>query len=557
MKDIEEAVINANKEQTAQTTTAELSRQDISNSKPRVKKAGYHTMKAPFATGTHGSKVVPFGAIEYLAGAKISNLQSDFIIKMQPLSHVTFDNLKLQMFAVYVPNTRVWNSFDADAFSSQKEDRYQSKIVSPPMITPGNPQVVNLSGTNTVTYTTTLWRDSIAYHYFGKEGLSSAPFGFNALYTRGYRAIWNDIFRDKIMNPALPEWNESIVTAAERNSTFHYGLVPETNPVIDRPSSSWSLQNCPSYKSYWNNWRHSVYSNNNAVDNTSLFTHVVSQQQIDEFRSQSENINKTDAEIIAEIRGTYIARQNQCYIIGQKTIDIDISLQPMTGDTSALQLGADGALSYTYGSADIISDTFSAPKDGIIHYLYYICAADSSVWQNGINVEHTKSNWSDFYRPSLGIIKDAPIYSREINGNNDNSIVGYKRRYSEYFRHPVYIRGDFPQFTSSFSSTNSRTNTRGFATNNTNDTVRISLPSTSDWNLLSTREEVGSPIWNRYDHVVHSLRRILLFNGGTLTTDEFVRRSSQTFYLYGSVSLTIDQPIAESIKNEIIPYGAE
>lgn len=567
MSEIQTMVIDPKSIVTTDATTSDFSRPKIEDgNRPLVKHSGYTKQKAPFATGTHGSFVTPFGAIEYLAGAKIKSLKAQFTIKMQPLSHVSLDKLKLKMFAVYVPNSRVWDPVLSDAFSSQKEDRFGTKVNSPPMGARRGMIFVDYPFVGGATaYATTVWRDSIAYHYYGLD--IDTDHQFNLLYVRGYKALWNDIFRDKSTQAPYVEYSGS-VSAPERDRVFHFGLSPSTVSVREdrgitgnTTDISWMLGTAPAEISYWNQFRPSILSNNPQVTAAPLADNLYLRQQVDEYRSQSQNINKTDAEIIAEIRGSYIAKQNQCYIIGQKTIDIDISLQPMTSDTSTLQLGAEGAISYTFASADIITETFSAPKDGIIHYLYYISSPDSSVWTDGINLEVVKADYNDFYRPSLSKIKDAPFMELELAGRvpgNTHTILGYRRRYSEYFRHPVFIRGDFPVMTS-FLGAQPRTNSRGFFSSDLSGANLIQLPSKSDWHLLSSRADADSlPYYkNRVDNTQAHLRRILMVNGGDLNQTLFRRRTEQTFYLYGSVDLDINQPIADEIKNEFIDYGEE
>lgn len=565
--------ISPQKQITAEHNNGDYSKSQIAGEKPRVSRSGYKVMRAPYATGTHGAKVTPFCAFEYLAGAKIKDFSAKFILKMQPLAHPTLDTLKLKMFAIYVPNTRVWLPKDADAFSSQKEDRYLPKVLSPPMAAPNGASIASIAGTTSLAFTTTMWRESLAYHYFGKDGVHSSTMAWNFLYPRGFKALYNDIFRDKSAHAPYIEYNSTVVSTPERNSVFHFGRVDSAltiEEILNEGTSNWDLYRAPLDETYQNSFRPSVFTQNNPVDNTDLLTHIQSQQITDEVRSQAQNINKTDAEILAEMRGTVIAKQNQCYIIGQKTIDIDISLQPQTVE-GALPLGAEGAISYTFGSADIITEQFSAPKDGIIHLVYYIQAPDQSIWANGINVEHTKSLWSDFYRPGLANIKDAPFYQRELSGamgtNNWNDVGGWKRNFSEYFRLPTYIRGDFVQFNRLLDGEQPRTNRRGFGcallthgqTGDPNLNGWHSLPSKSDWHLLKTTEEMGvaGVITNRIDHTDTLLRRVLLVNGGNLETRVFNRRTEQTFYMYGSLKATIDQPIDPSIKNEFIRYGEE
>lgn len=536
---------------------------DNASKKPKVDRARA-TLTGYLATGTHGAHLVPMGYLEYLAGAYIDQICFKLMIKLQPLNHVIFDKLKLKVFAVFVPNRRVYK--DADKFAAQRsEPLRQSSSQTLPFMTPSGQTMplLSIGGRNINSQASTVWRDTVFYHYYGTPTIQNSPMTrFNVLPLRGYIAAYNDIFRDRRVQPEIREFDDATATVEERRQYWGFRNDTSTaNITIDHQNDLGNtfIRRMSAEKNYWNSWRPDVLSNNDPVNNTSLQTHVVTQQMIDEFRQQAENINKSDAEVIAEIRGTKIARENECFIIGRKTIDIDMAVQPATAEAgTGLALGADGAISYTFADFELgMGKGFSHPKDGYIHYFYTLTMPEESMFIGGSNIEANKVNWDDFYRPGTKEIKDVPLLMREIHIDNGDAIAGWRRKGSEYFRHPNFVRGEF-NFDGFLpnQSEQGRRNWAGFTTLTFGGT-EARLPAVTDWIGLRSRLEAPDLLQNGLDYTDQSLRRILQVNGGNAQAAQFLRRAAHTLYLNGTVKVGITQPIDKAIANEFITWGEE
>lgn len=616
---------------TSSDPRSEFSKGDVAQKRSKPK-TFYGKKTGTFAGGTHGGHLHYLTGVDYLAGTTMNEIKLDFSVHLQPLQNVSFSRIKLNQYAVYVPYSRIWSG--SDAYFAQRSDKL--RLTSPNIPTfrfprgitqpnigdsiVGNPSstgccadvsIGELNAQPTRFYNTTLWRNSPSYEIFGNvtDGTSggtatvagsSSPSAttYNSLYWRAFWACYNDIFRDKITTGAVPEFTTEEFTAAELKAimlgNYFFPLYQYTNG--DSPSwrfyaySGYGAQdsniNSSTYYSYYSsprvaseinyltNFRGEVVSNNNAVTLTSLFTHVVTQAQMDEYRSRSSDVQMTDEEVIAKIRGSRVAREDIPYIIGQKTTDIDLSVQPQTTDGS-LPLGADGAYSYTFASTDLLSGYFSAPRDGIVMVLYTITSPDSINFVDQLNLELAKTQATDYYRPALAKIKDKELKIGEVNlyysrlASNDT--IGFKRRYSEYTRMPNYIRGDVPRSQNS-GITGSRNSQLGFlySTYGNPSSNRVApyygaVPSRANWCLLKDIGELFYDSQNRGNLVVRqrqdftdmTMRNVLLNNGGSNTTDDFILQSPQTFFLYGTCTIGENAPIDEDIKTNYINWGEE
>lgn len=579
-------VSNRSVNQMGEQAQEKFSAQMISKEDQKPRKAGYCKMSAPFGTGSHGGKLTPFGFYEYLAGAKVRNIRADFHVLMEPITHPIFSKAKLRMFAAYVPNVRVYEN--AEKFTANKKSPYETSKPAWPMFNTGTlsgADVVYLSNSNAggdgfITapirfYESTAFRDTPFYCYKGiPRGNTTTMMDI-----RGYRACYNDIFRDKLTVPPLPEWKGDTVTMEEVQDSIYYS----GSSIIDFAESNACLQRAAVNTSYFTDYRAEVYSDNSPVDNTTLYTHNVTQQQIAEFRAQAGNADLTDEEVIAQIRGTYVPKENMCYLIGSKTVDLDFTLQPQTSE-GELSLGAEGAYSLTLCNLDLVDKDFSAPKDGYIHYFWDIITDTNGILLDTTNIEQYKSSPDEFYRPDLAVVKDGPIFVKEISSYwasflAEDAIMGWKRRYSEYFRHPVYIRGDFTVVDRVSNELPPRINPFGFktvVTSSSGGANVVALTSKYDWHNVDYGRNNARYVGWRVDYATRlnysdwTMRRLLIYNGGemiwivapspALRDFSFLLYpyyTAQTFSVFGSVTVDIDQPILGSIKDNFIALGEE
>lgn len=613
--DVGDSDVSTSKVQAGEQAQKKYSPHTITKNRPRPDRSGVCTMSAPCGTGGFGGRLTPFGCFEYLAGAKVHKLNYSGIIHMEPLRHPSFGKFKIQMLAVFVPNSRIWAN--ADKFAAQKQSLVPSSVpLSVPFISLPFVNTVAVPNPNSYHFVQTIvpdadaathapvptqwyqhstYRESIMYAYYGRMSpISSYVFPaetnggnlytqmqFNVLPVRGYHAAINDCFIDRTTQTPYPEWNSDSVSPAETYYLFtpnnSNDTTPSAAPTANNINQGCMLKRASTMKHYWNDYRTTVYKNNSPVDNTTLFTHNVTQQMIDEYRLQSQNEDLTDQEIIAQLRGVKVPNENVCRIVGQRTIDIDISLQPQTSE-GTLSLGADGALSYTFMDVDFLDNTFESNRDGYLHYFWHVLSSDDGMEPEGHNIEMFKTSWSSFYRPSLEAIKDTPLYLRELTHmltpSDVNRIYGFRSAFAEYFRHPKYIRGDFNAFRVSLTPVGnflqgSRNDDTGFLSGTSvqdpGGYKTYILPSRNDWHDLRPSNTVSGsailpPKVNYSDYAIHRL----LLSRGALPSDPQYRTLEVaqslcpfTFSIYGSVTAVVDQPISSRIKRQFIPFGED
>lgn len=403
-----------------------------------------HSLKGLVGNGTHGGFITPMTFMEYLGGTPIDSIEIDTTVKMQPIKHISLDKLKLRVDAVYVPNSAVWDK--ADEFVAQRSNAFSSPISYPMVNFNGiaNISLTSNDGQSRILYhMSTLFRDTVLFNYYGHNATNpNNNFSTSLIILAGYFSAYNKIYSPKNFVPPIPFDNVDNLSAQLLFSGNVSNDINVNSMIQNTNYHNICLQRAPASRSYYNDYRIDVVSDNSPVDNTSLYSHVVTQKMIDEYRMQSSNAVKTDEQVIAELRGTRVANENIPYIIASDTVPISLSIEPQSVEGELL-LGDEGAISYTDVKLNLPVH-FNAVKDGYIHIFYYVQANDNIIDPNAVPIDILKSEFSDFYRPGLSEIKDSPLFLSEITQTNDNSqIIGYKRRYSEYTRLPNIIRGDY------------------------------------------------------------------------------------------------------------------
>jgi len=538
---------------------------------PIITKAHSLISPAPFTSSTHGSYIVPFAALDYMAGTQVSRYNVSQTIKLVGLNHISFDKLKLNVDMVYIPYSRIWQN--CDSFIAQNRGNLLSPIPSeapcvlPSLISVSIPPVGGGVSTPINILNHAMSKSQISHWLYGPWNPSNNVKRINVLPHRAYIAMTNDIYREKRFTPPSPEFNQNTVSIAEQNSLFRFGADTMIPALFDDSVDYGigTLRRAPTTKNYWNTWRNTVFSDNSAVDNSTLFSHIVTQQQVAEFRSQSSNAGLTDEEVVSKIRGSRLAKENMCYIIGHRSVDIDMIVQPQTSesDSSSIPLGADGAYSYTFSDLGLDCNNFSAPRDGILMPVYYITAPNNSFSQNMRNKEQYKHDWREYYRPDLAKIKDQQYFNFEhdVTLPDQDSIRGFMRRYAEYFRHPIFYRGDF--FRRGAFTTNVprlRTSNGGFLAMSLDGTSVVTLPSYLDWIMPRKPENLGNlGILNpSTDYTDYNIRDMVIDRGApSLSHQSWQSRTAYSFQITGTLSILMRQPVLGIIEDQYVKWGEE
>jgi len=581
--------------------TEKYSKELITHDIPKPKRT-YAERYGKVASGSFGGHLELLHFKEYLAGTREKSVELDLTMRMEAITNPVFDKQNITFYAVFVPNTRVWT--EAKRFSAQKADTFNP----PPSKVPTNTWYDNKDTTATGTlaidvptawdesssktaaiYQTTFYRDSAFYQYYGFPwgNVGGNPFQplIPMLPIRGYYAAWNDIFRPKIQVPPVTEFKDNgtnmlpstLPSAANNAEIFAYltrgqTYNPNSNPTLIDQQGCWQahmnsnvgqprigdLMRVTSMRNYMTDWRAQVVTDNTAVDNTTRTTHIQTQQLQNEYRTRANNAELTVEEVNAQQRGTAVASENMCQVIGQVTKRIDISRQPQTAEGD-LALGADGATSYTFIKEYMDLNDFQSPLDGYIHVFYTITTPDSTLGLHSSPRELLHINANDFYRPDLGEIKDDVQYQSEFGEQalGDGGVGGYKRRYSEYGRLPTMYRGDFtlPNFLG--WNDNPRTNAAGFLIPGQNPTTL----DTQTRYILQSSALTGQTFASlKSDYTDQLIRMVLMTNESTLggasdlpplpSLKAFKYTTPQTYWLTGSIKDKVQLPInADCITN--------
>lgn len=322
----------------------------------------------------------------------------------------------------------------------------------------------------------------------GANGTGYLP-DFNACILRGSVAIYNDFERNKEYQDARPEYDGDNVTDEEMKNYFPVSLwhtnQSRNTEATELDRSLWEENGALDYyqrrackpRNYYSNYRINAqgfaelaptteelnknYEGTNIpnqVNGEGAFSYVkwdIWERKAQEALAQAENANKNVWDIIAQLRGGSPAQQNEVQLIGENTFDLNYKsvTQSTYNANSAVQeryqaLGEQGAYSYT----EIEVPTFAGyvfDTECILHYTLTVWA--DPVYERAIDRTAMNVKWDQIYRPDLAKDEYDTLLSAELSVNypvtdttNDHSdqAIGYKRKYTEYYKLPNCIAGD-------------------------------------------------------------------------------------------------------------------
>lgn len=441
-----------------------FSNYNISNEKPNVPRTK-KVMTGWIANSMNGGHIRPITWKKIMAGEFHDSYTIRLNIKMlTPLSPV-FQNLKGRIIAAFVPNKRVWD--DADKYTAQRGGASDPK----PNIIPNLggqvlPIYPHFSDQGTSDYmNTTVFRDSFASSYLPRMGQYINPSdenreagiklpAINVLPLRGVVAIYNDFFRSKEYDAEITEYKGSTVSLTEMAN------------YIQNPQS---LQNVDYYQlrakrpdNYWTDYRTELQGfelqppQDIGENEKFALQWAAFESKFAEMRSQAENANKTDAEIIAEIRGSKLLTEGRVEIIGAREFNINYAAITQTSynaneniEEKYQVMGQQGAYSYTEINLPIYANQ-QFNEEGFLHIFIHVYA--DSVFESAIDRNLMNITPLDEYRPDLEGDKLDVIYEYEFgtersasvinNGTFFTKTVGFKRKYTELEKLPNVISGD-------------------------------------------------------------------------------------------------------------------
>ena len=430
----------------------------ISNTKPNAPSSA-SILTGYIANSMNGghNKVIAFKQVMAGERHKEYRLQGNF--KMLTPKTPTYQNLNITFRTYFVPNSRIWTN--AEKYTAQKGGSSEIKIKEIPNL--GGKYIPYIGDENgnyqTPLQNLSVWRDSYVSSYLPRIGTMGKEYlGDNEMFNvlpkvsvlplRGRIAIYTDFERNKEYDPVLQEYRGDTVSNAEWISYL----------PVDDISYYYCNMRARRNNSYYSDYRTELqgfeeeYPPIDMSSDTALMNWASWEMKIAEARSQAENAQLNDWDIIAKIRGSKKLTEGKVQLIGQKTVTLNYSTVTQNTNNNAEEvteefrtIGTQGAYSYTQIDIPLYAG-FEFNEEGYIHIIATISA--DSVYESGFDRLEMNITPLDQYRPDMLEDKKDVLYEFETGtmGYRDiedyNNVIGFKRKYSEYFKLPNIIAGD-------------------------------------------------------------------------------------------------------------------
>lgn len=425
----------------------------ISNDKPNAPRT-MSVLSGYIGNSMNGghNKVIAFKQV--MAGEKhlAYRLKANFQM-LTPLTP-TYQNLKMTIRTYFVPNSRVWTN--AEKFTAQKGGSAEIKITEIPnlggKIIPQNIETPN--GEYVSMSDTQIWRDSFISSYLPRMGWGNTQNSVDnargtlpkvsVLPLRGRVAIYNDMERHKEYDAERQEYKGDTVSDTEWKSYLPTNLY----------DSQYYMMRAKRENSYYTDYRTELqgFEENLPTVNeeNSFITWAAWESKMAEARSQAENAQANDWDIISKIRGSRILTEGKVQKIGQKTFRLNYAAITQNTynnneniDEQFRVMGKQGAYSYT--EVDIpLYEGVEFVEEGYIHVIATVSA--DSVYEGAFDRLEMNVGALDQYRPDMETDKQDVLYTLELgsqSGNMEQSqVLGFKRKFSEFFKLPNIIGGD-------------------------------------------------------------------------------------------------------------------
>lgn len=542
----------------------------ITNEKPSIIKNA-NVLQGYFANSINGGFIKPITYKYVMAGEKHMEYRLQASIKMLTPLTPCYQRLKAVFKAYFVPNSRVWNN--AEKFLSQKGGSTETKIKKIPNLGGKTiPQITTGSGNTAKTITlfdTDIWRDSWANCYIPKflTGLVGANNEilpeYSILPFRGFKAIYNDYERNKEYDSELQEFKDDEVTQAEMNSIFFkndeiYG--------IDSIQIRGKRQN-----SYYTDYRTELLGEEttepSGSGNSALIDLTEWEKRVAELRSQAENAQANDWDIIAKIRGSKKLTEGKVQLLGTKTVGLNyqaITQNAYNTNTAIKEefqtMGTQGAYSYT--EVDIpLYQMVEFNEEGYLHIIMQVTA--DTVFETGFERTGLNINYDDIYRPDLKDLKHDVLYQIEKDGSriiktNLKAVDGFKRKFSEYFKLPQPIGGDM---TTEGAYETKMTNP--VTATGTNEATRIESNKTFQFFEIDdryTNSYARKQIWKDYTDELINKNMAIREEEEKIDAMNYdiirIKGQNQVFFV-GMATCVCSLPIDENIRKNYTTWGEQ
>lgn len=295
------------------------------------------------------------------------------------------------------------------------------------------------------------------------------------------------------------------------------------------------------------------------------------EHKIAEARSQAENAQRNDWDIIAEIRGSQLLSEGKVQLIGERVFNLNYAsvTQNAYNNSEAVQdikfkvLGQQGAYSYTEISLPVYAG-IEFKEEGYVHIIATVSA--ESVFESGIDRLELNVAALDQYRPDLVEEKHDVLYEIETSTSktipsNYYNVIGFKRRFSEYFKLPNIINGDMVNDNYYESEVENQSGMR-FRPSEEIETQKTYQFFERDrtYEKKEDGQLVSKLPWKDYTDLLIRKNEAIMsevwFTEGAELENTFIRVMGQNqIFLVGKCVLRADLPIDESIKSNYTTWG--
>lgn len=573
----------------------------IQNNKPAIRKSN-NIIQGFFANSINGGMIKPILYAPLMTGQNVINHTIRANIKMLTPKTPAYQKLKGTLRTYFVPNSRVWNNWDA--FLAQKGGASETKIKEIPNL--GGKQIPLIYSTpdkkeneTKVLYTdTTVYRDSYVSTYIPRintheyqNQYSATPQQpifrtlpkINVLPLRGFKAIYNDFERNKEYDQELTEYKGDTVSDAEFK-TYMSDQVKDIQKTIIRGKRQ---------NSYYTDYRTELLGIDEKLDISSqtkdeLATLTEFEKLIASARNQAENAQLNDWDIIAKEFGATKLTEGKVQLLGTKTFGINFNSITQSAynindkiEQEFQVMGEQGGYSYTEIELPLYY-MIETKEEGFIHCILQISA--DSIFETGIDRQMLNVNIMDRYRPEFKELKDDVLYDIEkgtvgIESLEDYTrITGYKRKFSEYFKLPNSIAGDMTTFGYFYGQTSaSAGNVLIQASQDPTEAQEViikSVPSKETFQYFELADYASqTPTYlNQYPKALRKKKwkdyTDLLINKNLaikhpidlvqdidFTVYETIISGDNQFIIMGIQTMVTDMPIDENIKNNYTVWG--
>ena len=425
----------------------------VTNTKPNAPRTR-NILSGYIANSMNGGHNRTIAWKKVMAGERHLEYRLKMNIQMLTPLTPTYQNLKCTVRAYFVPNSRVWKN--AEKFTAQKGGATEIKIKKYPTLE-GRviPEIFDRDEDYTTSLmNTTLWRDSWISSYIPRLHefkYVSAITGrelpdYNGLLLRGRIAIYNDYERNKEYDTQIYEYDGDDITPSEFLS-----YLPNTSGYKNDIATMRAKKD----NSYYSDYRTEIqgfedaYTNGQGSADSALITWQNWKAKIAEARSQAENAQANDWDIVSKIRGSKKLTEGKVQLIGQQTFNLNyaaITQNTYNNNESINEqfrvLGKQGAYSYTEVTLPMYAG-MEFVEEGFVHFI--ACVSADTVYERALERTLMNTKWEDEYRPDMEGQKFDMLYRGEIDAHNLAKIkeaIGFKRKYSELFKLPNIIAGD-------------------------------------------------------------------------------------------------------------------